>query len=449
MSKTIFPAIKLQMGSWEYYSVRMTLGQVKDNLVLATSFEEPTVLDDFLQRKHQEGRSFGAMTTFLQQRDDRFYASLVVAPIGSSPIWTTMDPPEEFRKKHKLDTGDEVLGYVELDKDTKYYVLDGQHRVGSINHVIEHDILGPDFKDEEINVLLVCNPDEDENEVKIKYRRLFTSLNRYAKPTDATTNIIMDEDDSIAILTRRLVENHPVFATPSGLKVKENKNVNIETKNLIAGVPYFTSLETLYKMNMELLKTPEFPNLNPVNKTELITRPSDEELDIWYEELSAIWDAISKTFKHIHGDRTKMRSHNSKDNEEVDIGYMWPLVQENLWAPVIRQLLTKGINEKTREESIEPLGKISWDLREAPWFPLILYRSNVEDPESSNIITAGDDKSKRIRIAKDIIYWIVGESILNDEDLLDLRANVQAYTTQLETQKERDDWWEKVLNLKL
>ena len=104
----------------------------------------------------------------------------------------------------------------------------------------------------------------------------------------------MDEDDSIAILTRRLVENHPVFATPSGLKVKENKNVNIETKNLKDGVPYFTSLETLYKMNMELLKTPEFPNLNPVNKTELITRPSDEALDIYYEELSAIWDAISK-----------------------------------------------------------------------------------------------------------------------------------------------------------
>ena len=99
---------------------------------------------------------------------------LVVAPIGSSPIWTTMNLEESG--KHKLDAGDEVLGYVELDKDTKYYVLDGQHRVGSINHVIEHDILGPDFKDEEINVLLVCNPDEDENEVKIKYRRLLLAL---------------------------------------------------------------------------------------------------------------------------------------------------------------------------------------------------------------------------------------------------------------------------------
>lgn len=449
MSKTIFPAIKLQMGSWEYYSVRMTLGQVKDNLVLATSFEEPTVLDDFLQRKHQQGRSFGAMTKFLQVRDDRFYSSLVVAPIGSSPKWTTMDPPEEFRKKHKLDVGDEVLGYVELDESTKYFVLDGQHRVGSINHVIEQDILGPDFKDEEINVLLVCNPDEDENEVKIKYRRLFTSLNRYAKPTDQTTNIIMDEDDAIAILTRRLVEGHPIFSTPAGLSVTQNPNVNIETKNLKDGVPFFTSLETLYKMNMELLKTPEFPNLNPVSSTELISRPSDEELDIYYSELSSIWDAIGKTFEHIHGDRTKMRAHNSDDSEYTDIGYMWPLIQQHLWAPLIRQFLTRGINEKTREESIEPLGKLNWDLREAPWYPLILYKSDINDTESSNIIAAGDDRSKRIRILKDIVYWISGHVVLNDEDLLDLRANAQAYTTQLETKEERDDWWKKVSDLKL
>ena len=69
-----------------------------------------------------------------------------------------------------------------------------------------------EFRDEEISVIMVVqdpgdDPDE-RSEVLQDYRRLFSSLNRYAKATDESTNIIMDEDDGIAILTRRLIAEH-------------------------------------------------------------------------------------------------------------------------------------------------------------------------------------------------------------------------------------------------
>ena len=44
-----------------------------------------------------------------------------------------------------------------------------------------------------------------------KYRKLFSTLNRYAKKTDGATNIILDEDDTFAILTRRLITDHEFF----------------------------------------------------------------------------------------------------------------------------------------------------------------------------------------------------------------------------------------------
>ena len=55
-----------------------------------------------------------------------------------------------------------------------------------------------DFENEEISVLMVIRPkDQAEDDWLVSYRRLFSSLNRYAKPTDRDTNIIMDEDEYI------------------------------------------------------------------------------------------------------------------------------------------------------------------------------------------------------------------------------------------------------------
>ena len=273
MSKnTTYPALRMSMGSWDYYSVRMSLKEVSKKIVMATNFKEATVLDDMLQRIWDENRSKGDMTLYLKRRDDRFYGSLIVAPIGKSPKWHELPASEDFIKKHQVDN--DSLGFIELDKDTDYYVLDGQHRLGSIKHVIDEDVIGPHFGDEEINVLVVCNPDDDEVERNIKYRRLFTSLNKYAKPTDQTTNIIMEEDDAFAILTRMLVENHRIFESVSGDNAMQNSRVNIKTKNLFRGSAHFTSLVTLYNMTKVLIQTSQFPDLNPATKKDLTSEKS-------------------------------------------------------------------------------------------------------------------------------------------------------------------------------
>ena len=40
MKKT-FPAIKIQMGSWEYFSIRMNLKEASQYIVMANSFNKP------------------------------------------------------------------------------------------------------------------------------------------------------------------------------------------------------------------------------------------------------------------------------------------------------------------------------------------------------------------------------------------------------------------------
>ena len=448
MSKnSTYPALRMSMGSWDYYSVRMSLKEVSKKLVMASNFKEATVLDDMLQRIWDDTRSQGAMTNYLKVRDDRFYGSLIVAPIGKSPKWHQLPAPEDFIKQHQVDN--DSLGFIELDKDTDYYVLDGQHRLGSIKHVINEDLIGPEFGDEEINVLVVCNPDDDEIERNIKYRRLFTSLNKYAKPTDATTNIIMEEDDAFAILTRMLVEDHPAFDSKAGDKAMQNSRVNIKTKNLTKGTAHFTSLVALNGMIKTLIQTPEFPDLNPATPVALLTRPSNDELDIMYAELSLIWDVIGEIFPEIYEDLTKLRSNNSKNDEEYPCAFMYPVIQEGLWAPMIRKYLNDAEfgNKDSYLKALKPLRDIDWDLRNIPWNPLVLGKSDPTNPDSSLIIL-DEDRKNRVKQMRNAIYYITGKVEFSEADLLDLRANIQAFTTQLENPEAQEIWWKEFLSLK-
>jgi DGQHR domain-containing protein len=454
MSKNItYPALRMSMGSWTYFSVRMTMKEAAGRIILATNFKEATALDDMLQRIWDDNRSKGAMTNYLKVRDDRFYGSLIVAPIGKSPKFTGIKADEEIAKKHNIsEDANDSIGFVTLDKDTDYYVLDGQHRLGSIKHVIDEDELGPAFGDEEINVIFVVDESDNEKDRNIKYRRLFTSLNRYAKPTDQTTNIIMEEDDAYAILTRKLVEEHKVFGMGTGDEAaRSNTRVNVRTKNLNETSPHFTSLATLYGMTKKMLAIPEFPDINPAGPLGLLQRPTEEQLDVWYSELSLLWDVIGESFPLIFTDLTKLRAKNSKNDKEFPLAYLYPRIQENLWIPIIRKFIMENAEFGDKDqylEAIEPLTKINWDLRSTPWNPLILGKNDPTDPDAELIIL-DDEKASRDRVMKDVIYHLTNFYEFNEEDLLNLKGNLFSLATQLEDEDAREKWWKELLSLKI
>src|SRR5690606_3119894 len=117
----------------------------------------------------------------------------------------------------------------------KYFALDGQHRLKAIQTLVEgteRDI--PDmpegFLEEEVSVIMLVRSEESEEKFLQMYRRVFSSLNRYAKPTDRDTNIIMDEDDAIAILTRRLLTEHEFFLWQG--KAADSPKLKTKGKNM-------------------------------------------------------------------------------------------------------------------------------------------------------------------------------------------------------------------------
>jgi DNA sulfur modification protein DndB len=108
--------------------------------------------------------------------------------------------------------------------------------------------------------------------------------------------IALDEDDSVAIVTRELLETFPLFTSN---RVTKNKNKAIHDTDKTS----FTSIITLYDCNYDLLKlfrntrSNEAANVERDNKTiheYLKFRPSDEEVSLFNTFSFSFWTSFAE-----------------------------------------------------------------------------------------------------------------------------------------------------------
>ena len=338
-----YPAIRGTMGRWTYFIVKLTMRELCNTVQFASDYYDDQTLDEAVQREINKSRVKKDLVEYLKRQPDRFFSSLVVAAVDGHPKWHPVhisdDPKFEiFAVDHRLKT---TFGMLVFDGTQRYYALDGQHRLSAIKTLL--DKAGDDwrqaprdFAEEEVAVIVVT-PEETEGKSGFlkRYRRLFGNLNRYAKRTSQFTNIVMDEDDTFAILTRRLVTDHAFFRSAG--RQKDSPRIKMQKgKNVRAGSSVFTSLETLYRMNEILLSSQDRKRDAWSAKNFKAFRLPDDELDELYDELAAIWDALIEVLPEFGEDPTTMRIHREGDGK--DSALFWPITQE-LMAMMARALL--------------------------------------------------------------------------------------------------------------
>ena len=208
-----YPAMKLKMGTWDYYMCKMSMRDISAEISFADDVSEGKSINDAIQRELGESRAKIQIVSFLQNQEERFFNSLVVAALGGEPTFTPIDVNDP-RFELYGDILQNTFGMLRLnpEADLKLYALDGQHRLKAIKTIIEENSGPSGFSEETMSVAFVIPPAHQEVEqFRKSYRRLFSNLNRHAKPTNKLTNIIMDEDDRFAIITRRLVTDFEFF----------------------------------------------------------------------------------------------------------------------------------------------------------------------------------------------------------------------------------------------
>lgn len=461
----LYPAIRAQMGRWEYYIVRMSMRELTKNVRFASEIHETSLLAKAIQRQLNESRAKKQITTYLAKQEDRFFASIVVAVLGGEPHW---HPVVMESKEFSIIASDTKLansfGVLTFNDEERYYALDGQHRLAAIRELVQNP--GPNnspenFWNEEVSVILVTPTQlEDYDDFLIRYRRLFGHLNRYAKPMSQFDNIVMDEDDAIAIITRRLVSEHPFFCAV-GDQFESSRIMMKKGKNVQAGSSHWTSLENLYDLNGALLTTRERRNNGWGKSLERLSeytrfRPDEDEIDHLADELFGRWDAIIDALPVLRKEPDRMRVHNPHESDEhgEDNVLFWPIGQR-LLVDLVQELLDEALSKKPEDveeltadearDALTPLSRVVWDAHRPPWRHLLLVKSG----DDSKWRIASEDRKPRIRIAERIVRWQVGlDRNLSEEQVTGPAGLREAWRALLPVDAADDiDWmWDEITN---
>ena len=134
----------------------------------------------------------------------------------------------------------QTFGILILDGNEKLFAVDGQHRTKAIKDGVKEK---PSLNTEENTVIFIAH--ENSASGLVRTRRLFSTLNRYAKPVSKSEIIAIDEEDNCAIITRNIVEDFRLLKDI----VLFNQNRSISVKNKDA----FTNIIVLYDFVVAIL----------------------------------------------------------------------------------------------------------------------------------------------------------------------------------------------------
>ena len=471
MLMNIYPALRSNMGTWTYYTVKMSASELSQNVKYASEVHDDRTLDKAIQRVLDESRVKKDIVEYLKRQPNRFFSSIVVAALEGDPIFypvkVTDDPRFEiFHDDQKLN---DAFGVLKFDGTQKYYALDGQHRLSAIKTLLDRTNPASDgapvgFENDEISVIVVVPNQDDSNETFMqKYRRLFSNLNRYAKPMDQATNIIMDEDDTFAILTRRLITDHTFFHSDARRQLESDRIKTTKGKNLKTGDSYFTSIETLYEMNIELLSSAKRTSIGwgPGSeegtdlKTFIKFRPTEAYIDSLYDELLLYWEGLLAELPVLHNDPMKMRYHDitdRKDKNGMDHLLFWPIGQQML-AEIARELLNRRLHDPGNPTpdsvgyALKGLSKLEWQLHQAPWQYFLLVPTITRTGQRKWAMR-NEERTKAVRCGRIIQQWILGLEYEDEDFDKKLKDQWKNFLMSAPPKETIDELWQQIKDRK-
>jgi DNA sulfur modification protein DndB len=379
-NKTFIPAFKAKVGDWNYYICHMKYAEVAKQVSFAYELGGNTELETMIQRGISSRTE--DITEYLLNSSHRFLGAMIVAAWGGHPEYTAiqMEGPDDI-----LEGLDRDFGLLTFDGSQLYYALDGQHRLRAIKNALKKN---PDLATEDICVLMVAHFDTEDG--RQKTRRLFTNINRNAKSTTGSENIVLDEDDGIAILTRRFLTEHEFLKKPKVVKVFQKQgsegDIVLAGNNISKSDAHsFTTISVLYNCLREIAF-----DLDDSMK-DVTARPSGEILDQSYTVLSHRIDDLlisaGKIRDLYEGVKSASELRAPKGSEPTGHAFMRPAIQRSVFR-VVGQIREQ--NRLDWDSLMEKLKSLDWDIGSAPWIAVFNVDSNkmVGSKEFTNLLDA-------------------------------------------------------------
>ena len=399
MVATVLAAIQGKFGSTEYWTTTMAV----NDLVRFVQF--PYETDDWeilsIEQKYQRQIDLTRITKkhgiadYFASDADRFSGALVLAV--ENPKGLHFQPLVAELGKTALPESHlaelQHVGFLTLPQEVSLIPLDGQHRAKALKFAKN----GVDDRGQQI-AGLKANSALGREQVSVillrfdpvRARRIFSKINRYARPTNKGQNLITDDDDAMAVMTRELLgeENGVISA----------RLVRIDANTLSAKSPEFTTIATFHEANLAIVKS-----LRVIEAGSLSQMPDDQREWV-QEDVRQCWETL------LHGiewwDKALSDPTPSGDLDRIRI-------REDtlLGKPIGQSALVLGwISMRERCGGVSDdllcarLNEINWGIKASQW-------ENILTREGGRVLTGKDV----IKNAGEYIAYLGGAPFTEEE----------------------------------
>ena len=382
------PAIRSKMGIWVYYVSSLSFCEVSQYVKpIDDELHKSELLSGMIQRSITD--NYKSIANYLKTQDERFFSALILAVYDGQPIWN------EIRFEDSNGEDNYNLGLITLSGEEKIFPVDGQHRVAGIKKALETK---KELASERVPVIFIGHS-KDEVGMQ-RTRRMFSTLNRYAKPVSLRDIIALDEDDVVAVASRNLIDSTSLF--PDG-RIMDSKNKSIPDNNTTA----LTNIITYYECNKELLwyyiKNQTVLGIEGKAisgrgkiKEYIRHRPSDKMIHIITEECKDFWSAIIDECPEVKDMDASLEKYRNSNGGHL---FFRPISIVPFAKALVR---IKDMEEKSYSEIIAGFPK------ELFWIQNRLWKKTIWDDVLKKMIMG---QSKLIEL---MLLYIYNRNILTD-----------------------------------
>ena len=255
--KLVLPCLRAVIGDWVYYSSIMSAQQVSDWVLPVKDIRESKELDEYLQRELKEEKRI-KISKYLLSDKQHFFNSIIIGIFGNVPEWIALSYMSEKYKGRIIMNEDEIKnisessGLMVFKGDEQMFALDGQHRVEGIKHALVKSNPESDktsFLSDQFSVIFVGHLDDKPG--KKRSRKLFSDINKNAKPVGRVDKIKIDEEDINAIVSRRIFAEYKYFKNTKLIALSETSNLEKDDMTHFANL---ATLDTVCKKLKKLYK---------------------------------------------------------------------------------------------------------------------------------------------------------------------------------------------------
>ena len=381
-------------GTTEYYIITMPAKELTERLVVPRNIEgwEDLSIQERYQREISYSRVKRQIAPYLVEDDDRFFGAFIVSMLNADEL--QFEPITDIYKGNvpKLyQAAGQAFGFLTLQGSEVLVPLDGQHRLAALQFAIS----GKDEKQQPIadfdpradvagDVCTVMLIKHDEQ----KSRKIFNKVNRYAKKTTKSENLITADDDIVAVIVRDEILG-ATNAIPDAL-------VNTRSNTLSPKAREFTTLSTLYESTKDLLE-----DMHGRINTEIL--PDKPTQRIMRTEAKSFWETVCSEIDLFRAALIDPSEHGDEKRREIRKDYLLgkPIAQWVLVAAIVR-LRNPDSETGTRislAEACNRMNQLNWSVTEYRWQNVLM---------SGDRVLAG---RTAVRFASEVVAYWLGENL--------------------------------------